>query len=444
MSSPKEKKSPTAEELFDQLIIDDTKRPDGAKPSQGPPRPGGGRPSMSGRPSGGPSRGENMPPRGRGGPPPNSHRPTRSQEEALRARRMQAGSKGERPMPGSPNRRPERRARRNSESSIMDKPMSSEEKKAREQRHRERERRHREGGKDGKRPGRRIDVIDQLDATSIYGTGLFHHDGPFDACNPHRNRKGSRRAPMQAFAKDSANNSLGGSGPVNARPDHKLFMGQEPHEATSMYASGAREKDGVTKTDVAFFDPKQGEDYEYGEVTDGLGGTTFFEGTPATRTAIANDQRETAQAAMEGLGRKKSVVQRFRSIKRPVRDYGEGRMNSPEYYSPRDMPTGGSASERNPFFSEFDKSGGEDRITVKNKDSGAGSPTSPSGPATAPPASLERRLTSDATLDGAEMPAKGPSGGGFLSRVKSLKGGRRAAPRPPTKEVPVPVPGSAM
>src|ERR1700736_3612880 len=33
-------------------------------------------------------------------------------------------------------------------------------------------------------------------------SSVFHHDGPFDACNPHRNRAGSKRAPMQAFPKD--------------------------------------------------------------------------------------------------------------------------------------------------------------------------------------------------------------------------------------------------
>lgn len=44
-----------------------------------------------------------------------------------------------------------------------------EEKKEREARRRERERRH-PGGKD-KKPSRKLDIIDQLDATSIFGTG---------------------------------------------------------------------------------------------------------------------------------------------------------------------------------------------------------------------------------------------------------------------------------
>lgn len=55
-----------------------------------------------------------------------------------------------------------------------DRIMTEEEKKHREMKRRERERRHREReNKDGKerRPSRRLDIIDQLDATSIYGTG---------------------------------------------------------------------------------------------------------------------------------------------------------------------------------------------------------------------------------------------------------------------------------
>ena len=49
--------------------------------------------------------------------------------------------------------------------------MTEEEKKAREIRRRERERRHREGKDKDKPKGKRLDLIDQLDATSIYGTG---------------------------------------------------------------------------------------------------------------------------------------------------------------------------------------------------------------------------------------------------------------------------------
>jgi hypothetical protein len=54
-----------------------------------------------------------------------------------------------------------------------EKPLTEEEKKQRELRRRERERRHRERKEKDKArpPSKRLDLIDQLDATSIYGTG---------------------------------------------------------------------------------------------------------------------------------------------------------------------------------------------------------------------------------------------------------------------------------
>ncbi|KAI1427402.1 Pal1 cell morphology protein-domain-containing protein [Xylaria sp. FL1777] len=426
MAESKGTRSPTAEELFNSLDINDG----ATKKSQS--RPSGGK-SSTDRSVRGPHRGENIPPQGRG--PSISHRPSRSQEEALRARRIQGGTNGNKPTGGSPQRRPEPRLRRNSDSSVMEKPVTDDERRMREMRQRDRERRHR----DGKNRPKKLDIIDQLDATSIYGTGLFHHDGPFDACNPHRNRKGSRRAPMQAFAKDSANNTIGGAGPLNKRPDHKLFMGQEPHDASTMYA-GVRDPTRSKVHEMDLFDPKQRGDYEYGEETLGLGSSTFLEGTPAARTAIVRNQEESAQEAAEsGLGRKKSVVQRFKSIKRTPREYNElGRVTSPEGYqghSPRPSIPGGAA-ERNPFFAEFDKA--EERISVKRKDSDAMSPPPP-----VHGAGLERRATTDATMDGPEGQAK-QVGGGFLSRVKSLKGGRRQAPQPPAKDgVPNYTPGTA-
>ncbi|KAI1823674.1 Pal1-domain-containing protein [Xylaria intraflava] len=414
MSQPNQ--SPTAEELFGSLDIKDgaSKKPQS--------KPNGGQ-SSSNRPSRGHPRGENIPPQGRG--PSSSHRPTRSQEEALKERRMQSGPNESKRTGTSPQRRAEPRLRRNSDSSVMEKPITDEEKRQRDARQRDRERRHR----DGKSRPRKLDIIDQLDATSIYGTGLFHHDGPFDACNPHRNRKGSRRAPMQAFAKDSANNTIGGAGPLNQRPDHKLFMGQEVHDASTMY--GNRDPFKPKAHEMELFDPKQRGEYEHGEETLGLGSSTFLEGTPAARTAIVRNQEESAQEAAElGLGRKKSVVQRFKSIKRGPREYNEyGRVTSPDsYHSPRpSLPTVGIPSERGPFF-EYDKT--EDHINVKRKDSDAMSPLTPPKHG----AGLERRATTDATMDSlAEAQAK-QAGSGFLSRVKSLKGGRRQRPEPPAKD----------
>lgn len=128
------------------------------------------RPPPMNRP--GAPRGENMPPPGRRGPPPPNHRPSRSQEEALRARRQRPNGDG----PNSPPRRTgpgSGRGRRNSESSLTERPaMTEEEKRARDKRRRDREERKRREGRDKPpRTHRDMDLIDKLDATSIYGTG---------------------------------------------------------------------------------------------------------------------------------------------------------------------------------------------------------------------------------------------------------------------------------
>ncbi|KAK5656219.1 hypothetical protein OQA88_4980 [Cercophora sp. LCS_1] len=433
--------APTAEDLFGSLSLDDKK-----SPPPGPPRPDGARPAPRRGPP--PPGRENVPP-GRRGPPPN-HRPTRSQEEALRARRIQGNADGPGPFDTSrsPQRRPERRPRRNSESSVMDaeRTMTEEERKQRDLRRKERERRHREG-RDKKPVSRKLDIIDQLDATSIYGTGIFHHDGPFDAVNPHRNKPGSRRAPMQAFPKDSLNNSLGGSGPLNKRPDHAAFMGRHDDEAFKEWSSGAKERSDTK--DAPVFDPTSRGDVLHGNESMGLGTSTFLEGTPAARTAIQKREEERAAEVMnEGLQRKKSLAQRIRNINRGGRDYQNTGRPTPQegpYRSRRTPSEGGyptsssmpgPSAERNPFFSDYDGGNrGEENFSVRRIDSNGGkvSPTSPKG------LGLERRSTADGTGDDSQPK------GGILGRMKSLKGGRRTRPGPGSGDMSQqPLPGTAV
>jgi hypothetical protein len=149
-------------------------------------RPAPSRSKTSDKPlTGPPPRPENVPPRG----PSQSHRPSRSQEEALRARKP--GASGSRPRPaaeldifadpsdarkGDSHRRP----RRNSDSSTMDRSSRHldpederrrQERKRRERRQREREREGKDKDGKSKKPDRKLDIIDKLDVTSIYGTG---------------------------------------------------------------------------------------------------------------------------------------------------------------------------------------------------------------------------------------------------------------------------------
>ncbi|WZH48892.1 Pal1 cell morphology protein-domain-containing protein [Fusarium acuminatum] len=448
MSSHSDSKSLSAEEIFNSMTLDENneraRQQAARRPSNGPP----------------PRRGENAPPKD------GNHRPTRSQEEAIRARRMQGS--GPRPQPSSPQRRgPSRRPRRNSESSLVDfdaRPITEEEKKMIEAaRRREYERQRRGDGKErsdrsdrdrdrerrdrgersergersdkdkSSRPSRKMDIIDQLDATSIYGTGhaVFHHDGPFDALNPHRNRQNARRAPMQAFPKDSLNNSLGGAGPLNARADHSVLMGNATEEAFRDFAAPTK-----ARKEPPIFDASGRDKIVHGDESVGLGTSTFLEGTPAPRSAIQRHQAEQAQENLEGgLQRKKSLAQRIRHINKGPRDYNQAGRANGDYtrITPDAYPTAASTgSDRNPFFTEFGK--GEENISVRPRD---GSMTSNSPPGARRPSAgavLERRATTDAPSALEDAPPK-PSG--LMGRMKSLKG-RKTRPEIPSNGPSVP------
>ncbi|KAJ4298656.1 hypothetical protein N0V88_003687 [Collariella sp. IMI 366227] len=287
--------------------------------------------------------------------------------------------------------------------------MTEEEKKQREQKKRDRERRHRET-REKKPVSRKLDIIDQLDATSIYGTG------------------------------SSLNNTIGGAGPLNTRPDHATFLGQQDDEAFKEWSKGARDRDGAgfagkSKGEVPVFDPTSRGNILHGDESLGLGTSTFLEGTPAARTAIQKREEERAAEVMnDGLQRKKSLAHRIRNMNRGGRDFQpSGRMTNPEHnYGVRRSPSqsgpnsASSYTERNPFFAEYGSGKGEEEFTVRKADP-YGNKVSPTSPRSGP---LERRSTTDAT-GGEETQPK--VSGGILGRMKSLKG-RRQRPGPPADD----------
>lgn len=222
---------------------------------------------------------------------------------------------------------------------------------------------------------------------------------------------------MQAFPKDSLNNSLGGAGPLNMKGDHSAFMGQGNDEAFREFSYRAKTTHEPEDTRGAgsnprIIDPIARGDVIHGEESVGLGTSTFLEGTPAARTAIVRTREEQAREQAEGgLQRKKSLAQRIRHINKGPRDYGPGRVTSP------DRVASAGQTEGNPFFAEYGK--GEEAFTVRARD-GAMSPNSPPRRGSSG-AALERR----ATADGAFGSEDGGKPSGFLGRMKSLKGGRR-------------------
>lgn len=391
------------------------------------------------------------------GPPRSGTAPGRPPRRPSEDDRRRNGS-GSRPAPRrpppreeldifkSPERSENRRPRRNSESSVMDKHSMEEERRRRERRHRERK--EREAGrkdkessrKDGKvRKPRGLDLIDKLDVSGIYGPSMFHHDGPFDACNPHRNRKTDGRAPMQAFPEGSANNVMGGSGPVNAKMNLDQFHGRGAEGFSDFSTANRAEIDHVPKPSAGaqgWYNPKADIEAIHGDESNGLGTSTFLEGAPASRKDIQRRDSETDGMALGGgggLARKKSLAQRIRGISQPRRDYG-GRVVSPDaQYEYRDRrppppPPNGQASplgpqsaggkskmhEKNPFFDDYDEAYDRKGASVGR----ARAPSSPGRP------NLERSMTGESPV------TEEPKPSGFLTRMKSLKGGKRAPPRP--------------
>ncbi|KAI5814748.1 Pal1 cell morphology protein-domain-containing protein [Pyronema omphalodes] len=338
------------------------------------------------------------PPNGRGPPPP---------------------SGGDRSR-GAPRPRP----RRNSDSSVID----AHENEARDRSRRERERgershrdkdgklrpdagskSRREPSSDRRKKNSALDVIDKLDVTGIYGSGLFHHDGPFDACNPHRNKNSRRLAPVQAFPADSANNSMTGFGPLNEKADHSHIFGNRGDEAYHDYTASAR----PMGKRAASFDPKSAVETLHGDESLGLGTSTFLDGAPASRAAIAKNiefeerPRSGSEGAMGGGGlqRKKSLAQKIRSIK----PSGEGRRRAPPPPpgAQRSPPEGRSPTTPQETRDGYFGNDYDDAYDRKGENIARNAPSSPKHPG----------VVRAGTDDG--------QGSGLLKRVRSLSKPKR-------------------
>lgn len=246
---------------------------------------------------------------------------------------------------------------------------------------------------------------------------------------------------MQAFPEGSANNVMGGSGPVNAKMNLDQFHGRGA-EGFSDFGAARADTDNMPKPSAGqagFYNPKADIEAIHGDESNGLGTSTFLEGAPASRKDLERRDSESEQLGMGGggLARKKSLAQRFRGISQPRRDYG-GRVVSPdaqyEMRRPPPPPPGRGSPmgpqsaggrdqmyEKNPFFDDYsegsERKGASIRIAEQPKPGRARAPSSPGGRPY-----HERSLTSESG------PAE-PRPSGFLTRMKSLKGGPKK-PRP--------------
>lgn len=190
------------------------------------------------------------------------------------------------------------------------------------------------------KPGN-LDTIDKLDVSAFFG-GRFHHDGPFDACTPHRN-KNDKNAPVLAFPADGPNSSIKAAGPGinnddrmdlafgNYTEDRNEIVGikSQPQPAPVPLPKSNRGSDDPQSTmytprlnpSVVAFDANQKAAPIHGLTTAGLGSSTFLDGAPAPKTD------ETFNSS--GLGRKKSLVQRLR--KNSLSDQPARRMSNDNY-----------------------------------------------------------------------------------------------------------------
>lgn len=172
-----------------------------------------------------------------------------------------------------------------------------------------------------------VDTIDKMDVTGLFG-GSFHHDGPFDACTPHRN-KNSKAAPVLAFPADGPNNSIGGASAKKSALN-EVFGREEIDDDDELYKTKGHNRQIAAAVDsnngssttldaikpnsktVTQFDVKGKSQLVHGPTTVGLGSTTFLDGAPASNAAIREDiKTHSHQNRTGGLQRKKSLTQRL-------------------------------------------------------------------------------------------------------------------------------------
>ena len=251
--------------------------------------------------------------------------------------------------------------------------------------------------------------------------------------------------------------ALGGAGPLNSRIDLDKFHGRGV-EGFSEF--GATRKADTTLRDPTYVNPTDRIEPVHGEESYGLGTSTFLEGAPASKSALqrrdSEDQTMMADNAMGGgLTRKKSLAQRLRGMSGTRRAPGDLRSPNARYNTILDgadaasgnsppqgnklTSTGGLGragpytreNEANPFDTEYDnafeKKGAQIRIAEQEK------PSANVGRARAPSSPGRNGLVRSVTADSAAGRSGGDDekplgGGGFLNRMKSLKGGRRARP----------------
>lgn len=207
-----------------------------------------------------------------------------------------------------------------------------------------REKKSSSAGKTQPHQPKNVDTIDKMDVSSLFG-GSFHHDGPFDAVTPHRN-KNAKAPPVLAFPADGPNNNIGGAptrknamnevfGRIDLEEDDDIYQARpkvSPRTTAFGVSSDPPSSNGSSTTinaikgadkDLTAFDPRGRIKTVEGPTTEGLGSTTFLDGAPASTKAIGDDVKAHArQTRLNGVQRKKSFSQKLSGTVRGVSDGG--------------------------------------------------------------------------------------------------------------------------
>ncbi|CAI4051808.1 hypothetical protein N7582_005291 [Saccharomyces uvarum] len=178
------------------------------------------------------------------------------------------------------------------------------------------------------KPPKNVDTIDKMDVTGLFG-GSFHHDGPFDACTPQRN-KDNKVAPVLAFPADGPNNTVGGGTSKKSTLDEvfgRETVDEDPSRLNNLQDraylynkanSSTTTLDAIkpNKKNITQFDSKMKTELVHGPTTMGLGSTTFLDGAPASTAAIRQDVINHAQESRRknSISRKKSLPRRHLQV----------------------------------------------------------------------------------------------------------------------------------
>ncbi len=293
---------------------------------------------------------------------------------------------------------------------------------------------HRHRSSKNKKKGTPLDTIDKLDVTGFFGGGAFHHDGPFDACTPHRN-KVSQKAPVNAFPADGPNNALGAL-PASESKNQAInnIMGRNDADDDNAIETSAslinnghtgltRKVDPYAQSIIAF-DTRQNAEPVHGDPSLGLGSTTFLEGSVAPRSAILEEAAlsRSKTTSEGGLGRSKSLARVLRkgsTRRRLEKERSENLPPRPDRETSNALHLTQSIDSNDSF-----ETGGEDSLST----------SAPHAPTLATGGYYyenDKKQSVNTIVKPVEQSSKQRNnmngGSSFIRRVKSLKvGGKRA------------------